>query len=180
MTPRNVFVNVPSQTDKVVCVWNGSSMEAFSGAREFGEPYLKLPGTEVYVFAHEIRTSRKPESIESMLAVLDLEYVDQDIHTLLRERADSAYAELDAYKGVINKHLRDYCTSWCFNALPIRDQLDDIIKRELSAPNTDLVIAAIREIITNVVLHNTPKLPTYEMALPAQIAAISRIANVDY
>lgn len=181
MIPRNVFVNVPSRTEKQLCVWNGKNMEAFTGAREFGELYIRLPLTEVYVHAHEIRTCRKPDDIERMLAVLDIGYVDASTHTHLRGLADAAYAEIEAYKGVIDEKLINQCDEWRCGVINEREKWREIIDRELNAPDTDYVIATIRGIINNVVLKNDPDFPDFHLAMGHQIAAIHRIAKLkDY
>lgn len=179
MAVRNVYTNVLSRTNKQLCVWNGKNMEAFSGAKEFGNLYVKLPDADVYVHSNEIFRSANREWVAEMLMALRLDYVDQETHDEMRAMVKEAMAKREAYAGVISEWLVKECSTWTKSAAKERENLPGIAKRELEADSTNDVIRWIGEFLDNVVHNNDPQLPEFHLAIPEQIAAIVRIRDLD-
>ena len=186
MSVRNIYLNPNSRTEETVVVWNESegAMEAFSGAKNFGEIYIRLPKQDfmdVFVRAGEF-VAASAEDIAALLDVVDVKvkFESSEFEELL-EKADKATTRRRALQDVFDKNIIATAKSWIDQVIDDHPVLADVVTDRIKADNTDSQIAELRDLIAGIMKKNRLTLPHISEDLTDQldrVAAIFRIALI--
>lgn len=178
MAIRNVFVDVPSVTNDQVCVWNGAAMEGFTGAAEFGEIYIKLPGSKIYVRSNFIGCNRA-EAVRDVLTVLALPYVNDSDHDHLKQLAGDVKNNIKAYRSILSEDVIEDCRKWIKDTEEKFPEIIEAGRRCLASNSIDQVILVLRGFLKKRAMRHDYTITANVDYTPHTTAAIIRIVNTD-
>lgn len=188
MANRNIYLNPNSRTEETVVVWNESEgvMEAFSGAKNFGEIYIRLPKQDfmdVFVRAGEF-VAAGAEDIAALLDVVDVKvkFESWEFAELL-EKADKATTRRRALQEVFDKKIVADAKAWIDQLIEEHEYIADRAAAHTKAENTDGQIEQLRLIIGEIMKTNQIPLPHIATNLTDwmdRVAAIFRISLIKH